>query len=154
MKQKKFLCDFKKIADIHAARLESALKKVSEMIPFTAEKFKDLNDQQIAYLDMVTLRFSKLQDVIGVKIFPLTLEILGEEAPAFIDKLNRLEKLGYIDSTRWWMELREIRNQITHDYPDNYEVLASHFNDFVKKAEELLAFWGNYSREINDLSDK
>jgi uncharacterized protein with HEPN domain len=38
---------------------------------------------------------------------------------AFIDILNRLEKLRIIDSAQKWIELRKIRNDIAHEYPSN-----------------------------------
>jgi hypothetical protein len=36
---------------------------------------------------------------------------------AFIDILNRLEKLGILDSAFSWVQLRKIRNDIAHEYP-------------------------------------
>ena len=41
---------------------------------------------------MMTTRFGKLQDIIGSKIFPLILNLLEEDAVAFIDKLNKPNK--------------------------------------------------------------
>jgi uncharacterized protein with HEPN domain len=78
--------------------------------------------------------------------------ILGEDAPAFIDKLNCLEKLSYLPSSVWWMSLRETRNQITHDYPNNYELLSQHCNLFIKKAEELLNYWDSLQLKLKDLA--
>lgn len=50
---------------------------------------------------MMTTRFDKLQNIIGLKIFPIIINLLEEDAVAFIDKLNKLEKLGYIEDTNW-----------------------------------------------------
>ena len=98
------------------------------LTPLSASSLANSAIEDVAFLDLLTTRFGKLQDVIGAKIFPFILDILGEDASTFRDKLNRLEKLGIIKSANWWMQLREIRNLITHDYPDDYEQLATHFN--------------------------
>jgi uncharacterized protein with HEPN domain len=152
MKQKKFLVEYLEIANIHFDRLQKSLFEVKSWAPLTASQFEKLDYNQIAFLDMMTTRFRKLQDIIGARIFPLILEILGEDAPAFIDKLNRLEKLSYLQSASWWMSLREIRNQITHDYPNNYELLSKHCNLFIQKSEELLDYWHLLQLKIKDLA--
>lgn len=151
-KQKLFILDFKKIADIHADRLKNAHGEVVKFAPLTASKFAELTISQVAFLDMMTTRFSKLQDIIGARIFPLILEILGEDAATFIDKLNKLEKLNYISEVDWWMELRELRNQITHDYPDDYEILAKHFCALIERANELVIFWDELKLKIDLLT--
>ena len=35
-----------------------------------------------------------------------------------IDRLNRLEKLGYLDVNNWF-RWRETRNRLSYEYPDN-----------------------------------
>ncbi|MBE0490213.1 MAG: hypothetical protein IBX53_14155 [Halomonas sp.] len=49
-------------------------------------------------VDQFIMRFSKLQNAIGAKLLPSVLELTKEpgDYPAFIDKLNRLEKIGAI----------------------------------------------------------
>ena len=37
-----------------------------------------------------------------------------------IDRLNRLEKLGYLDVDAW-LRWRETRNRLAHEYPDHPE---------------------------------
>lgn len=141
MKKAIILSDYIKIADIHATRLKEALKQSSYFMPLSPEHLEALPITQLAILDTMTMRFSKLQDVIGSKIFALILDALKEEEGAFIDKLNRLEKLGYIDSANWWVELREIRNQVMHDYPGDYAIIVAHLVVFIEKINELLLFW-------------
>jgi len=151
MKAKAFLDDYIKIADIHADRLNAGIKEVEKLLPFSEQTFSQLTDTQIAFLDMMTTRFSRLQDIIGAKIFPLILDLLGEDALTFIDKLNKLEKLEFIHDVNWWMTLREMRNQIFHDYPDNYALLAEHFNVFIPYAIELLNFWQDLKKKSKNL---
>ena len=47
---------------------------------------------------------------------------------AFIDVLNRLEKMGRISFAKEWLRLREIRNQVSHEYDDNPEYMEAALN--------------------------
>lgn len=149
-----FLQDYSRIADIHFLKLDKSLKEVHKLMPLSSSTLEKLSYQQLAFLDMMTTRFGKLQDIIGAKIMPLILEILKEDAPAFIDKLNRLEKLGYLEDANWWIELRDIRNQIAHDYPDDYHLLSQHLLILSAKAGELLEFWQILKIKIINLVNK
>ena len=141
--------DYTKITDIHANRLNIAILKTAKLFSINAVAFNELNNEEFAFLDMVTTRFGKLQDIIGSKIFPLILDLLGEnDALSFRDKLNRLEKLNIINNASWWMNLREIINQITLDYPDNYELLSMNFNKLIPFAKKLLILWEGLKKYI------
>lgn len=77
----------------------------------------------------------------GAKLFSAVLELSKEtdNYPAFLDKLNQLEKIGAIKSATQWLTLREIRNQFAHDYPDDSELQAAILNKAYALANELLA---------------
>jgi len=141
MKQRSFLAYYANIADIQSTRLKDALTQINKLIPLSAAVLANLPADKLAFLDMLTTRFGKLQDIIGSKIFPIILNLLEEDTVAFIDKLNKLEKLGYIEDANWWIELREIRNKIAHDYPDNHDLICSHISVVIVKAAELIEFW-------------
>ena len=91
----------------------------------------------LAVCDQFITRFSKLQDTMEMKLFPAVLELTREsgELSAFIDKLNRLEKIGAIGSAQQWLTLREMRNQFAHDYPEDPEIQASLLNRAFDLAE-------------------
>lgn len=140
MKQRSFLAYYANIADIQSTRLKDALIQVNKLLPLFAAVLANLPTDKLAFLDMMTTRFGKLQDIIGLKIFPIILNLLEEDAVAFIDKLNKLEKLGYIEDVNWWVELREIRNKIAHNYPDDHDLICSHISVVIVKAAELIEF--------------
>ncbi|WP_291856693.1 hypothetical protein [Marinilabilia sp.] len=106
---------------LHLKRMNFANSKVKKFLPITRDNYYLLDDETIGFLDQYIFRFSKTQDLIGSRIFPLTLQTLAEpvEDKPFIDVLNRLEKLNIIDSAQNWIELRKIRNDIAHEYPSN-----------------------------------
>ena len=104
---------------LHLKRMEFAKSKVGAFIPLNRDNYYSMDDETIGFLDQYIFRFSKLQDTMGSRLFPLTLETLAEPVSdlAFIDILNRLEKLEIIDSAHSWVQLRKIRNDIAHEYP-------------------------------------
>lgn len=70
-------------------------------------------------------RFGRLQDTVGDKLLPLLLAALGEKPSAAIDNLDRAERLGLIDSADEWMTMRNLRNQMVHEYVEDPVVLTS-----------------------------
>lgn len=109
------------ICQIRSERLTYALKKIETHIPITPDKLKNLNDDEIVYFDLFSTRFSKLQDFMGEKLFPGVLELSQEhgEIITFVDRINRLEKLQAIPSARRWLDFREMRHELSHEYPND-----------------------------------
>jgi hypothetical protein len=70
-------------------------------------------------------RFGRLQDTVGDKLLPLLLAALGEKSSAAIDNLDRAERLGLIKSADEWMTMRNLRNQMVHEYVEDPVVLTS-----------------------------
>ena len=70
-------------------------------------------------------RFGRLQDTVGDKLLPLFLVALGEKTAAAIDNLDRAERLGMINSADEWMTMRNLRNQMVHEYVEDPAVLTS-----------------------------
>ena len=59
-----------------------------------------------------------------------------------LDKLHRLEKLGYLDSMEQWHTLRSVRNSFAHDYPQDDDLKVAYLNqaiDAVPIFENILA---------------
>ena len=102
----------------------------------TASSVAALDDEEVQDWDQFILRFTKLQDAIGSRLFTALLEYLLEPAAdqPMIDRLNRLEKLGYIERADIWQVLRSIRKQFTHDYLDDDALRAAALNEAVGAA--------------------
>lgn len=125
----------------HADRLTWAMTQLKARFPFSVSVLHDLDDTELAVLDQFSIRFAKLQDAMGAKLFPAVLELTKEqgELPAFLDKLYRLEKIGAVVSAEQWLILREMRNQFSHDYPDDLAIQSALLNKAYTLADELLA---------------
>ena len=126
--------------DAHILRIQNAINHLAQKLPLTKDAYDFLSDSDIAYIDQIVFRFSKLQDTIGNKIFPLGLVLLGEDIDArpFIDLLNKLEELRIIPSSSKWMEWRELRNDLTHEYPDVVEDRIAALNNLKTSLAEIM----------------
>lgn len=102
-------------------------------------------------LDQFAYRYTRLQDDIGTRLLPAALRALGEEIAAMpaLDRFNRLEQLGWLPSAEEWTELRRIRNEFTHDYPDSLPVRFDRFQLALSSARRLLEILGLLSQRIH-----
>ena len=141
--------------NIHSKRLRWSMKKIHPLIPIDATTFSHLSEEEVAVFDQFAARFSKLQNYMATKLFPLVLEITEEpmDSSAFIDKLNKLEKLEVIPSTEQWLEFRNTRNRFTHDYPEDSEKNSDVFNKAFSEASELLKIYDDIKQYIKKFSN-
>ena len=93
-------------------------------------------------------RFGRLQDTVGDKLLPLLLAALGERTAAVIDNLDRAERLGLIDSADQWMTMRNLRNQMVHEYVEDPVVLFSALQSGHAFVPTLIASAGKMITEI------
>ena len=70
-------------------------------------------------------RFGRLQDTLGDKLLPQLLIALGERTASAIDNFDLAERLGFINSVDEWMTMRNIRNQMVHEYIEDPALLAN-----------------------------
>jgi len=129
------LKNYLKEAKIHIERLNEVLKEIKKIYPLDVEKFKQLTIEQKNMLDTLAFRFSKLQDLVGTKIFREFLDEVGfiTEGKNFLKILKEIEKEGIIDIDTW-SEFRKVRNLIAHDYPEEWEEKI----EVVKKIESKI----------------
>jgi hypothetical protein len=125
----------------HAYYMRYALSALAPLLPLNAGQLRSFDAETVQDLDQFVLRFSKLQDAIGARLLPALLTYLQEpyERRPMLDKLNRLEQLGYLEHAEDWQELRAVRNQFAHEYPDESEKNASALNLAIEAAGALEA---------------
>jgi len=131
--------------DKHLSRINSSSRELKTVMPLNKERYINLNDEEIKVLDQFLFRFSKLQDAMGQKLFKTMLNFLKEdiEGKPFIDILNMMEKLQLIDSANEWKELRDDRNELSHNYEDEPEEMSEIINKLYDKRLVLrrYLFW-------------
>ena len=67
-------------------------------------------------LEAFVSRFGRMQDTMADKLFPRWLLALAEVPGSQIETLNRAERLGVLTSTERWLEVRNLRNRLVHEY--------------------------------------
>jgi hypothetical protein len=85
-------------------------------------------------LDAFVARFGRLQDTLGDKLIPALLRYLLENTGSNLDNLNRMEKLGLLSSVDDWIEARNLRNRLIHEYMDDPEEFAA----TLRRAHQLV----------------
>ena len=115
----------------HKNRIEKSYKKVKDIFPLSAPRYEALSDEEVEAIDQYLFRFAKLQDTIGNKLFRLIVsEYIDDiERVTFLDILNKLEKIGILDSVEIWKNIRDIRSNISHQYDDNSKEMAEALNN-------------------------
>lgn len=111
------LVDLLKECDLHLLALQEAMGRCPK--PLAVQHLISRDSDLVAALDQFAYRFIKLQDVMSVQLFRrFALDVLHEpvESVPTLDVLNLMEKYGYLSSVLRWQEIREVRNQITHEY--------------------------------------
>ena len=123
--------------DKHIQRIEEAYGDIENILPLNAKKYQTLSKNEVQGIDQYLFRFAKLQDTMGDKIFKLIYNEYNQnsETVPFIDLLNYLEKLKFIDNTQEWIVLRQIRNQISHQYDDEPHEMAQAINSILNQKD-------------------
>lgn len=123
------------VCDKHILRINEALEGLKVDFPISVETYQNFDSEQIRCIDQFISRFSKLQDAIGAKIFRCTLELLDEDVSSLPmrDILNRLERFNFIPSADEWVYIRELRNEIAHDYPLYENDVVAILNELITK---------------------
>jgi len=132
---------------LHADVLADALSRLP--VGFRAEDVAKIGSEQRRVLDQAAYRFMKLQDSLGEKVLPGILTLVQEPLPpeaTFAEKLQRLERLGVLDSVGTWRLLREVRNSLAHEYPEHPALQAAALTRLIKGVRELLRLWSDVER--------
>ncbi|MDQ7085412.1 MAG: hypothetical protein Q9M36_11025 [Sulfurovum sp.] len=127
----------------HKLRIEKSYAKVKHIFPLSARRYENLEDEEVEAIDQYLFRFSKLQDTLGKRVFKLILSEYedGIEQLTFLDILNGLEKIGALEDVNIWKRLRDIRNDISHQYDDEPEDMAEALNNIFAYKEELIGIF-------------
>lgn len=136
-------------ADRHANTLADSLAEWDASPPADLEKLEADRDL-VRLSDQILFRFLKLQDALGERLVPATLAGLDEtfEEWPMRDRLNRLEKLGYLDVDDW-LGWREVRNRLAHEYPDRPELRFAALLAAVQAAHAVVDLYRHWRRRLD-----
>lgn len=112
-------------------RAEAQLLRITDgrlfALPMDARRAATLrHDIELAErVDAFVARFGRLQDTVADKLLPAVLAWLAEPLGPAIDNLARAERLGWVSSASTWIECRQLRNFMIHEYVRDMAVLAA-----------------------------
>ena len=131
----------------HIERLLDVLTVLQELYPLNITKLEEMSIENRDKLDVLAFRFSKLQDILGTKIFREYLSVLQYpvEEKNFLELLKELEKEKIVDIDLW-SELRGVRNSISHDYPLEEDEKLDAINYLIQNVKYLI----NITKTIQD----
>lgn len=90
-------------------------------------------------LEAFVSRFGRMQDTLGDKLLPSLLRSLAEKPGSMLDNLNRAEKLGLLTSVVEWLDARNLRNKLIHEYMVDAEDFALALNSAHAEVQLLAA---------------
>ncbi len=147
---KKLKRHFTALTDYHSLITDVLSKKNI----YDPDVFNALTIQEKAFLDAYLKRFSSMQDFLGAKVFPLLLETAGIANNSMSETISLIEKEGIIDNLSNWIELRQTRNELEHDYPEklndaliNLKFCIDSFKSLENYYHKTLAFAYKYTHE-------
>ncbi len=98
--------------------------------------------EKIKTIDAFIFRFIKLQD----KLFRIVLKSIGEykDNMSLIDVLDKLEKLEIVNDTDQWIDFRNTRNKLTHEYSNNQEDVIEGIQLALQQKEDKKYTFSDY----------
>ncbi|NQY20918.1 MAG: hypothetical protein HRT40_06360 [Campylobacteraceae bacterium] len=110
---------------------------------FDQFSFNTLKPEKRAILDAYLKRFASIQDFLGAKIFSPLLEIAGINNNKMSEVLSNIEKENIIDSLENWIELREVRNELEYDYPEELQEALDDLKYCIDSFERIESYYLN-----------
>lgn len=124
-------------------RLDSAERwlkrsyRICRDIDFTGE----LGEEDYDALETLTSRFARVSDMVLQKMFRNIDRLELEDGGTLLDALNRAEKRGLVESVDQFRLMRELRNEIAHEY--SLEELQELFASVLEYTPVLFTIIGN-----------
>jgi len=106
----------------------------------------DLEQQES--FEALTSRFARTSDILTQKVFKTLFMLLQENTKTIIDAANFLEKLEIVENADDLLNIREIRNQIAHEYVESD--IKALFHDVLRYVPLLKKIIGNVKNYYNE----
>lgn len=119
----------------------SNLNRSLEALRYSYSKCEKIYEKEIydnkeqESLEALTARFARSSDILTQKVLKTLFALIQEHPKTFLDAANLLEKIEVVDTVDDIINIRELRNQIAHEYVN--EDLRALFTDVLKYAPDL-----------------
>ena len=131
-----------------------ALEKSLDVLNYSFRKCKSLGEkeeyeqEEQESFEALTSRFARTSDILTQKVFKSLFALLQENVKTIIDSANILEKLGIVENADDILNIRELRNQIAHEYVE--ADLNSLFMDVMRYVPALETVIDSLKKYINN----
>jgi DNA primase len=139
------------VCGVHEEALLDAIVDLKQR-NLTADDLLALSKEDRRLLDQFAYRYTRLQDDMGARLIPAVLRALGEEIAAMpmLDRLSRMEQLGWLPDAEAWAELRRIRNEFAHDYPETLQERFERLQLALSSAQAVTEIFNSMSVKISE----
>lgn len=131
-----------------------ALEKSLDVLNYSFRKCKSLGEkeeyeqEEQESFEALTSRFARTSDILTQKVFKSLFALLQENVKTIIDSANILEKLGIVENADDILNIRELRNQIAHEYVESD--LNALFMDVLRYVPALETVVNNLKKYIDN----
>ena len=101
-------------------------------VPFPPE-----DDEMLEAIEALTSRFARASDILTQRVGKSIVALSREDAPSIIDRIHLMEKVGAIGSENTLIAIRDVRNEIAHEYTE--EGVQKVFEKCMPLVPQLLA---------------
>jgi hypothetical protein len=146
----------KKRLDLYFAEAQKHIELMEDainVINLPIENYEKLPNLEKFAINALVFRFSKLQDLIGSKVFRTFLEFnkFDTQDKSFLELLKEIEKEGIIDIDSW-DEFRKLRNSIAHEYPGEEDETVEALELLIKKTPLLIEVTSELRDRYHEIS--
>jgi hypothetical protein len=135
--RRRYLDEQLALADLTAQALHYSYE-TADAFPLT--DLEALEPPRVERLEALAARFARLADLMTQKVFRAVDAVELVDEGSLLDRLARMEKRGVIDSEATWRDIRDLRNQVAHDYV--VTDLERLYSDVYAHTPELIASVG------------
>jgi len=126
----------------------ASLQRSSDQCESIAAK-AEFSAAELDAIEVLASRFARTTDLLVNKVLRALDRYEFEPEGSLIDVLNRAEKRGLVESARLLREMKELRNEIVHEYLS--AGLAEPLGDFRRYAPLLLEVAGRTATHVERL---
>jgi hypothetical protein len=132
MKLKNLLTENLSILDASQSTLVRSFEKCKKIGIKQSYSFEELES-----FDSLTSKYARTSDIFTQKVLITLFKLVREDAVTFLDRANLAEKLSLVTSADDLITLRDLRNQIAHEYKQ--EKIEQLFEDVLGMIEQLVS---------------
>lgn len=133
------------------------MRQAADYLAFSYERSQEIIDQlewtpeQMERLESLASRFARLSDLLTQKVMRIVDELELVQEGTLLDRVNRAEKRGWVDSAADLVRIRELRNLIAHEYAaDKLHELYLAISVLTPQLLEIIPKVEKYSKGLVD----